>query len=67
MKHSYAIEINSDKESDKKQASNIKKYIELRGENTKGAVFYFGDSSMDINGIKYVSWKVWSFFAMEQL
>ena len=65
-KHSYAIEIKSDRESDKKQAANIKKYIELRGENTKGAVFYFGDSTMDINGIKYVSWHDWSSFASEQ-
>jgi hypothetical protein len=61
--HLYPIEIKSDRKSEKKQAGNIKKYIELIGENTKGPVFYFGDSTMDINGIKYVSWHDWSSFA----
>lgn len=61
-KKTFAIEIKSDSESEKKLSSNVRKYIKLRGNNTSGAVFYLGNDSYTINDIKYVSWKDWSDF-----
>lgn len=59
-KHSFAIEIKSTAESEAKASKNLRKYLALKGDNdTKGAVFYLGDLTMNVNGIDYVGWKDW--------
>jgi uncharacterized protein len=62
-KHTFALEIKSDSDSEKKLSANIRKYIDLRGAETKGAVFYLGELTSNINGVDYVSWKDWSKFS----
>lgn len=59
-KHTYAIEIKSNSDTEQKLSANTRKYITLR-EDTKcqGAVFYLGDITCTINGIQYVSWHDW--------
>lgn len=59
-KHSFAIEIKSTTESEAKASRNLKKYLELKGDNdTRGAVFYLGDLTMNSNGIDYIGWRDW--------
>lgn len=59
-KHSFAIEIKSTSESEAKASRNLRRYLELRKENDiKGAVFYLGDLTININGIDYIGWKDW--------
>ena len=59
-KHTFAIEIKSANAPESKLASNTKKYLEMRkDENVRNAVFYLGETSMNINGTSYVSWKDW--------
>ena len=58
-KHTYAVEIKSDSDSEKKLSANVRKYMKLRNENMRGAVFYLGDVSCAIDGVDYVSWKDW--------
>ena len=59
-KHSFAIEIKSTSESEAKASRNLRRYLELKNDNdTKGAVFYLGDLSMNVNGIDYVGWRDW--------
>lgn len=65
--HTFAIEIKSSVESESKLAGNARKYAGLRNEaegneNTKSAVFYMGDITMEINNTLYVSWKDWGSF-----
>ena len=55
----YALEVKSDSETEKKLSANIRKYIDLRETEIKGYVYYLGDITCDINNIKYVSWKDW--------
>ena len=55
----YALEVKSDSETEKKLSSNVRKYIELRETEIKGYVYYLGDITCEINDIKYVSWKDW--------
>ncbi|MBP3890815.1 MAG: ATP-binding protein [Solobacterium sp.] len=62
-KKTFAIEVKSDSDSEKKLSKNIRKYIENRGNNTHGAVFYLGDLNVTINNIDYIGWKNWSDFA----
>jgi len=58
--HTYAIEIKSDGNPERKYGANTRKYIELRNdEDVQGAVFYLGDISCTVDGIRYVSWKDW--------
>ena len=62
-KHTFAIEIKSANAPETKLSANTKKYLELRGDgNSRNAVFYLGDISMNINGTSYVSWKDWGEF-----
>ena len=62
-KHTFAIEIKSANAPEAKLSANTKKYLELRGDgNSRNAVFYLGDISMNINGTSYVSWKDWGEF-----
>lgn len=58
-KHTFAIEVKSNSDTEKKMASNVKKYIELKGDDTHGMIYYLGDLTCDINGVQYVSWKDW--------
>ena len=59
-KHTFAIEIKSTNAPEHKLAANTKKYLEIRQDaNARNAVFYLGDTSMNINGTSYVSWKDW--------
>lgn len=59
-KHSFAIEIKSTSESEAKASRNLRRYLELKNDNdTKGAVFYLGNLSMNVNGIDYVGWRDW--------
>ena len=58
-KHTAAIEIKSTSEGEKKLSANVKKYIDLRADGTNGCVFYLGDLTCTINGIRYVSWRDW--------
>lgn len=63
-KHTFAIEIKSSAESEEKLSANIRKYLSLRDEDScNGAVFYLGDITCNINGIRYVGWKDWGQFA----
>lgn len=62
-KHTFAIEVKCDSDSEKKLSKNVRKYIDLRQEDTRGAVFYLGGNTVSINGIDYVSWKDWSEYA----
>ena len=60
-KHSFAIEIKSTSQADTKAAKNLKKYLEMKGDDqTKAAVFYLGEETLKINGIDYVGFKDWS-------
>lgn len=58
-KHSFAIEVKSRSDSERKLSSNVRNYVELRHDDTKAKVFYLGDVTCDINGVQYVSWKDW--------
>lgn len=59
-KHTYAIEIKSNSDTEQKLSANTRKYVSLRNDsNCKGAVFYLGDVTCSINGIQYVSWRDW--------
>ena len=58
-KHTFAIEVKSGSDTEKKMSSNVRKYIDLRGDGSKGQVFYLGDLTCDVGGIQYTSWKDW--------
>ena len=58
-KHTFAIEVKSGSDTEKKMSSNVRKYIDLRGDGSKGQVFYLGDLTCDVSGIQYTSWKDW--------
>ena len=59
-KRTYAIEIKSNSDTEQKLSANTRKYVSLRSDKKcQGAVFYLGDLSCTINGIKYVSWHDW--------
>ena len=55
----YALEVKSESDTEKKLSTNVRKYISLRETETKGCVYYLGDITCDIGNIKYVSWKDW--------
>ena len=59
-KKTYAIEIKSSSDTEKNLSKNTRKYIDLRGDDIEGKVFYLGDVTCNINGIQYVSWKDWT-------
>lgn len=62
-KHSFAIEIKSTIEADKKLSKNLQQYLSLcESDGCKGAVFYLGELTCRINGIDYVSWRDWPDF-----
>lgn len=62
-KHSFAIEIKSDSETEKKLSHAVRKYLALRTDvPVTGAVFYLGSIAGEFNGINYVPWKQWGNF-----
>ncbi len=58
-KHTFAIEIKSRSETEKKLSSNVKQYAKMRKSETACYVFYLGDINCEINGVQYVSWTAW--------
>lgn len=58
-KHTFAIEVKSSSNTEKKLSANIRKYVELRSDDPEGKVYYLGDLTCEINGVQYVSWKDW--------
>ena len=65
-KKTFAIEVKSDSFSDNKPAKNVRKYAELRGENTKAMVFYLGDTTIRTDSVDYISWKEWGNIADQE-
>ena len=58
-KKSYAIEVKSSSDPEKKMSSSIRKYVNLRSDGTTGQVYYLGDLTCEVDGVKYVSWRDW--------
>ena len=58
-KKNFAIEVKSKSDVEKKLSSSVKTYVGLRNDNVQGSVFYLGDISCEINGIKYIPWNKW--------
>ena len=58
-KKSYAIEVKSSSDPEKKMSSSIRKYVNLRSDGTNGQVYYLGDLTCEVDGVKYVSWRDW--------
>lgn len=55
--HSFAIEIKSSSGAEKKLSANLREYIKLRGDDCQGLLYYLGDLTCTIDGVKYVGWK----------
>ncbi len=58
-KRTFAIEVKSNSNTEKKLSSNVRKYLDLRSDDAKGKVYYLGDLTCELNGVQYVSWKDW--------
>lgn len=58
-KRTFAIEVKSNSDTEKRMSSNVKKYIDLRADGVEGQVYYLGDLTCDVNDVRYVSWKDW--------
>lgn len=58
-KRAFAIEVKSNSDTEKKASSNVRKYVELRSDDSRGQVYYLGDLTCVVNGVQYVSWKDW--------
>lgn len=58
-KHTFAIEVKSNSNTEKKLSANVRRYTDLRNDGTKGQVFYLGDLTCEVNGVEYVSWRDW--------
>lgn len=62
-KHTFAVEIKSSSDAEKKLSANVRKYIDLRSDvQCDGTVLYLGDFTCRINNVNYVSWKDWGNF-----
>lgn len=61
-KHTFAIEIKSKSDTEKKLSANVRQYVDMRKDDATGYVFYLSDISCNINGVHYVSWKDWENF-----
>lgn len=59
-KHTFAIEVKSSSETEKRMSSNVRKYLGLRSDDAKGQVYYLGDLTCNVNDVQYVSWKDWA-------
>ena len=58
-KHTFAIEVKSNSNTERKLSSNVRQYVKMRQDETKGQIFYLEDLTCEIDGVKYVSWKDW--------
>lgn len=58
-KHTFAMEIKSNTNTEKKLSSNTRQYVDLRQDGTEGKVLYLGNETCKINEIEYISWKEW--------
>ena len=58
-KKNFAIEVKSKSDVEKKLSTSVRTYVGLRTDSVQGSVFYLGDVSCEINGIRYVSWSEW--------
>ncbi len=58
-KKNFAIDVKSKSDVEKKLSSCVRTYVGLRADNVRGCVFYLGDVSCEINGIRYVPWNEW--------
>lgn len=58
-RHTFAIEVKSKSDTEKKLSGNVRNYTSLRNDGTKGMVYYLGDVTCNINDVQYVSWKDW--------
>ncbi len=62
-KHTFAVEIKSSSDAERKLSASVRKYTELRSDvQCEGTVLYLGDLTCRINDINYVSWKDWGKF-----
>jgi len=60
-KHSFAIEIKSTIDAEKKMSANVRKYLQLRGDDAcAGMIYYLGDITCKIDNVQYVGWRDWS-------
>ena len=55
----FAIEVKSKSDVEKKLSTSVRTYVGLRTDSVQGSVFYLGDVSCEINGVRYVSWSEW--------
>lgn len=53
------IEITSSTLAEKEQTADIRHYIKQRSDRTKAYVYYLGDSTCDMNGVRFTFWKEW--------
>ena len=58
-KKNFAIEVKSKADIEKKLSSGVRTYVGLRTDSVQGSVFYLGDVTCEINGVRYVSWNEW--------
>ena len=58
-KKNFAIEVKSKADLEKKLSSGVRTYVGLRTDSVQGSVFYLGDVTCEINGVRYVSWNEW--------
>lgn len=58
-KKTYAIEVKCNNEKETNLSKNVRKYLDLRGNNTDAKVYYLGDTSIKVNNVEYVSWLDW--------
>ena len=58
-RHTLAIEVKSNSDTEIKMSANVRKYLNLRGDDSQGMIYYLGDVTCELNGIKYVSWRDW--------
>ena len=58
-KHTFAIEVKSRNDAEKRLSANVRQYVDMRKDGTKGQVYYLGDITCEINDVRYVSWKDW--------
>lgn len=58
-KHTFAIEVKSRSDTEKKLSSNVRRYSDIGRMKQRVVFFYMGDVSCNINGVNYISWKDW--------
>ena len=60
MEASYIIHfLESNSSNLGKSMSKHQNYVNLRSDGTTGQVYYLGDLTCEVDGVKYVSWRDW--------